>query len=231
MRMKKIVQNLMAFIGKTSAHIHMPYNRKKLDLNKYFELEKKLRDSLSVPFAIGLVSTDGEASNIFIKAANLFASNKKKSKSKITHSFAYIDCINGYKHRVAEMTVNGFIINPLLSAIGQRDNVIIRVPNELLMPESVRRYAKDYLLGLAKKDEEGNIEYDFNHDNKDSEKMDCSEMIFLALKYGYEKADIRFPMMMETRLGYEAITPTDLEYSDLFVTIYDSKKGFLDGSL
>jgi len=223
--------NLVASIlGKTVGKWKFPYVDKKYDLDHYFELEKRLRE-LDSPFAVALTKGYGHGSNILIKIAQSFTSNKAKRNCKITHAIAHIGINNGYKHRAVEAIATGIQEVSLLKAIGQKDVVVIRVPNPKKLNSQVCKYAIEYLKNLVERDKVKNIEYDNKHDYHNDESLDCSETIYRALTYGFRMADQESSVKLINVAGKDIWSPADIRVSDLFIDLYTSEKGFIDGNV
>ena len=54
--------------------------------------------------------------------------------------------------------------------------------------------------------------------------MDCSETIMQALAHGFRMTDQKNLIQMVKRGGKQTWAPADILYSDLFDTIYDSRR-------
>ena len=224
-----MLNKIIGFLTNTIAEIELPYVNKKFNLKDYFKIEQMLSE-LKVPFAVVLVTTNGNiGSNFLIRTVNKLSPLKIKRKSNITHAIAYVDLIDGLRHRTVESISEGLVEQRLLTSIGQRDEVIIMKPVDTVLNEQVCKYVLEYIHSKVREDRKENIEYDFDHDILDPEKMDCSELIFNALAYGYKKADQMMPLMPVERgmLGMKKLTftPVDLQHSPLFEVMYDSKVG------
>ena len=219
--MSWIINFLVSTIGKIS----FPFVEKKFNLNHYFEIEKELA-KLSVPFAIGVVTTYGHGTNVLIRGAQFVSKDKRKRKSKKTHALAVIETRNG-KFRTAEAIGEGVQEVSFLSSIGNRDEVKIRIPNPKLMNDQVCSFALDYIKRVLAIDLAKNIPYDVKHDLMDPKRYDCSGLIFHAIKYGYEKAGQKNLLHTVNRAGKVSWAPVEAEFSDLFIDLYDSKKGFI----
>jgi hypothetical protein len=217
-------------LSNTVGEWHWPWVDKKFSLKDYFEIENKIRE-LDVPFVVGLVKTNGHGSNLLIGIAQSFTKDKRKRGSEITHALAHIGVNKGYKHRVVEAIGEGIREVSLLEAIGQRDKVILRVPNPKLLNDQVCKYAIEYLKDLADRDRELNIAYDNEHNYQNDEALDCSETIYHALSYGFEKAGHSNKVIMIERAGKKTWAPIDIRYSDLFIDLYVSGKGFTNGNI
>lgn len=206
---KKIIVPIVDTLGK----VHLPYVDKRFNLDHY-SMVKNILDGHE--YAIGLVSTSGHFSNLMIKAANIFCKDKRKFKTKRTHSF--IIC-NG---RVIEATSKGLRECSLLKAIGQRDYVTIRIPNESFIPKVVQEGACFYLEKRIEEDSVKNISYDVEHDITNDRKLDCSESIYASLKFGYERVGQKEKITEVERFGILTWTPADAEFSKLFKTVYEN---------
>lgn len=220
-----IVTFFINLLSKTLGSWSLPYVDKKFNLNHYFQIESKLSE-LRVPFAIGVVTTYGHGSNILIKIAQMISKDKRKRKSKKTHALAIVETKNG-KFRTAEEMGPGLQEVTLLSSIGQRDEVLIRVPNPRLVNDQVCSYALEYIRKVLAIDRMKNIEYDNDHNLESDERMDCSELIYHALNYGFKKAGQKSLIKTVNRGGKKSWAPVEAQFSELFVDVYDSKKGFL----
>lgn len=217
---------LMKLYSKTIAKIDFPFSHKKFKLQDYFKLEEEL-NKLEVPFAVGIVTTYGSGSNLGIRLSNLISKNKDKKKSRKTHAFIFINNYDGRKFRVAEQVGTGLQEVSLLEAIGQRDEVTIRVPNKKFIADTTSNVAREYILDLLKQDEIENIPYDNTHALLMDNTSDCSGLVWQSLSYAFK--ELGQDNLLETidRAGLETYTPVDAEFSKLFNTIYDSKKGFI----
>lgn len=220
-----IVNWIVKLLSNTLGQWSLPYVEKKFNLNHYFKLEKELA-KLEVPFAIGVVTTYGHGSNLLIHGAQFLSKDKRKRKSNITHALAVIDTRNG-KFRTVEAIGNGIQEVTLLSSIGNRDEVKIRVPNKNLVNNEVAKHALEYIRQVAERDFEENIAYDLKHDLLDQKRYDCSELIFHALNHGFEMAGQKALTKTVKRGGKVSWAPVEAEFSKLFVDLYDSKKGFI----
>jgi hypothetical protein len=221
-----IVNLFVKLLSNTIGKWSLPYVEKKFNLNHYFLIEKEL-SKLNVPFAISVVTTYGHGSNLLISGAQKLSKDKRKRKSNITHALSIVETRNG-KFRAAEAMGPGIQEVSLLSAIGQRDEVKIRVPNPKLMNDQVCSFALDYIKRVLAIDRTKNIPYDLDHDLMDPERYDCSELIFHAVSYGFEKAGQMNLLKTVSRAGKKSWAPVEAEFSELFIDIYDSKKGFLE---
>jgi len=219
--MKKVIDLFIKLYTNTVATWHFPFVDKKFELLDYYEIEKKLRE-LEVPFAVVLVNTYGHGSSIGIRLAGWIG---RRLWSKKTHVAIYIDLRKGYKHRAVEAVSEGIREVPLVKAIGQRDEVLVRVPDRSLLNEAVSSKALEYIHSVLDLDDAKNIEYDFKHDLLNDETQDCAELFYNSLKYGFEKADQYFPLKPIMRAGMPTFTPVDVEKCELFVDLYDSKRG------
>lgn len=224
----KILNWIINFISKTFGTWHWPWVDKQFPIQDYFEIEKRIRE-LEVPFAVGLVKTNGHGSNILIKIGQGLSKDKRNRKCNIVHALAHIGLYGGYKHRVVEAIGDGIREVPLLQAVGQRDVVIIRTPNWSKLNPVVCKYAIEYLKDLADRDKEKNIAYDNAHDYYNAEALDCSETVYRALEYGFKKADQVLSISLINRGGKMTWTPADIRFSDLFIDMYVSGEGFKNG--
>ncbi len=208
----------------TFAKLKMPYNHKRFKLCDYFKIEKEL-DKLDIPFAIGISTTYGNGSNMGIKINNLFSKDKRKRKSKKTHVFIFINQRDGYKFRVAEQIGSGLHEISLLEAIGQQDELMIRVPNKKFLPDNVSSVALEYIHKLLDRDALENKEYDNTHLLDMDDSSDCSGLLWQALTYAFSELELENLLRTVERGGMETYTPVDVEFSRLFNTIYDD--GFI----
>ena len=221
-----IVNWFVKILSNTIGEWSFPWVEKKFNLNHYFAIERELA-KLEVPFAIAVVTTYGHGSNLLIKGAQLLSKDKRKRKSNKTHALTIVDTKNG-KFRTVEAIGNGIQEVSLLSSIGQRDEVKIRIPNKSLVNDQVCKFALDYIRQVARRDDQENIAYDLEHDLLDPKRYDCSELIFHALNYGFEMAGQKALTKTVTRGGKLSWAPVEAEFSKLFVDLYDSKKGFIE---
>lgn len=219
------VNFFVKLFSNTIGRLSFPHVEKKFNLNHYFKIEKELA-KLEVPFAIAVVTTYGHGSNILIRFAHFLSKDKRKRNSKKTHALAIVETTNG-RFRAVEAMGEGIREVTLLSSIGGRDEVKIRVPNKGLFNDSAAKYALDYIKQVAERDVSGNIAYDLQHDLLDKKRYDCSELIFHALNHGFEMAGQKALTKTVTRGGRISWAPVEAEFSKLFVDLYDSKKGFL----
>jgi hypothetical protein len=222
----KLVNFFVKLISESIGSLSLPYIQKKFNLNHYFLIEKEIA-KLEVPFAIGLVTTYGHGSNILIKAVQLISKDKRKRKSNKTHAFAIVSTENGKFRTVEAIGKGGIQEVTLLSSIGNRDELKIRVPNKGLVNNEVSKHALDYIRQVSKRDNEQNIGYDLKHDLLDPKRYDCSELIFHALNHGFEMAGQKALTKTVKRAGKISWAPVEAEFSKLFVDLYDSKKGFV----
>lgn len=219
---------LVNFIGATICHWHFPFVDKKFNLNHYFEIEKALQARPNA-LAFAVVSTDGHGSNIAVKAVQWLSKNVLKRQSKSTHALIIIN--NKDKNfRAAEMVGAGMQETTLLSSIGNRDHVKILVPKFDKMPEDVCNQVLDYVNRHLVIDAAKNIPYDLKHDITNPRRYDCSSLCFHAINYAYKKCGIRFSLLPVKRWGQETWTPSDVEYCELFETLYDSKIGLISAN-
>lgn len=226
----KIINWLVTFISNTFGTWHFPWVEKKFNMSDYFELEKRLRE-MEVPFVIGLVKTNGFGSNVLITIAQCLIGKTDYPSCNITHALAHIGLHDGFKHRVVESIGDGVREVSLLKAIGQRDVVIIRIPNPKKLNSQVCKYAIEFLKDLADRDRKQAIKYDLQHDYDNADTLDCSETIYLALEYGFKKADQESSIKMINRAGKKSWAPADIRFSDLFIDFYVTGKGFTNGNL
>lgn len=217
---------LVKLLQKTIGSWHWPFVDKKFNLNHYFEIEKEL-EKLPVPFAVAVVTTYGHGSNLLIRLANRLSKDPRKKKTRKTHALAIV-CAEKNKARTVEAIGRGIQEFTLLSSIGARDEVKIRIPNYKVMNEQVCKFALEYIESVAEVDREQNIPYDVLHDLEDPTRYDCSELIYHAINHGYDWAGQRRLTKTVVRLGQKSWSPAELEFSELFVDLYDSKKGFVN---
>lgn len=235
----KILNWLIRMLSKTVGEWHWPWVDKGFAIEEYFEIEKLIR-TFSNPLVVGLVKTKGHGSNLLISASQFFS---KKKCFKITHALVHIGIYKGYKHRVVESVGDGIQLVPLLTAIGQKDNVVLRRPNPKLVNDMVCKHAIEYIHEVEKRDAEIGIEYDNDHiydiitieqikdySNKNV-KLDCSETMMQALEHGFKMTGQKSLIKMINRGGKLMWAPSDIYFSELFITFYDSRKGFIDGNL
>lgn len=217
-----MINFLIGIYTKTIAKLNFPFSHKRFNPRDYFPIEVEL-GKLPVSFAVILVTTYGSGSNIGIKIAQWIG---VKKWSKKTHAVAYIDCRDGYKHRIAEASGSeGIRIISLLEGICQKDEVSILVPDYHVMNESICNFTLKYLHGVLDRDKESDVDYDNDHDLMNTDLYDCSELLFHAINYGYKRArhvQLLEPVKRAKRLTF---TPLDLELSPLFIKMYDSKEG------
>lgn len=213
---------LLVAIGKIFGEISVPFNCKKFDLNHYFKIEEML-EKLPESFAVCLVGTDGYASNLFIRFTYLFSKDRRKWKSAYVHTVPFIGIRNGYKYMACESVGNGIQEVKLLKAIGQRDRVKVLAPNPEKMPAEVVKHVITFLNVLLDRDKETNIPYDYTHDLYCQKAMDCSEVVFHALRYAYDQEGIACPVKVFRRFKRDSYLPVDIEFSELFTTVYDSE--------
>ena len=232
----KILNFFIDLVSKTIGEMSLPFVDKEFNLDDYFQIEEMIRD-LSNPFVVGIVKTKGHGSNLLIQGAQFFSKDKRKRKGEVTHALAHIGIFNGFKHRVVESIGGGIRECSLLKAIGQRDIVVLRKPNPRLVNDMVCKHAIEYIKEVAKRDAIRNIKYDNGHDysiitmeelkdySKENVKFDCSETVMQALEHGFRMTSQASIIKMVKRGGKSTWTPADILYSDLFITIYDSRRG------
>jgi len=233
----KILNWFIKLISKTIGLLHLPFVDKSFPLSDYFEIEKHIR-GLESPFVVGAVKINGHGSNILIGLVQSISS--KGGAFKVTHALAHIGLYNGFKHRVVQSVGSGIKESSLLEAIGQRDTVVLRRPNPKVLNSKVCEHALEYLHAVAKRDAQVNIEYDNVHDYSEitieqvreysnkNVKMDCSETVMQAINHGFKMTNQKSLINMVNRAGKESWAPSDLYNSKLFITFYDSKKGFIN---
>ena len=215
---------LIKIYSNTLGKWHMPYSHKHFKLNDYFKIEEKLKE-LKVPFAIGLITAHGNGSNIGIRLSNKISKDKGKRRSKKTHLFIYVAHIDGCKFRVVEQVATGLQNSSLLEAIGQKDEVMIRVPNKRYIADPTATIAAEYAAKLVAIDKVTPIEYDNTHALDMDHASDCSGLLWQALTYAFSELELENLLETVDRVGMETYTPVDVEYSKLFTTIYDD--GFI----
>jgi len=220
----KIINWFVALVSKTLGEWHWPWVDKQFKIEDYFDIEVMIRN-LQSPFVVGLVKTNGHGSNLLINFAQKMGGKNKGAVT--THALAHIGIYKDYKHRVVEAIGEGIREVPLLKAIGQRDIVILRRPDHTRINSVVCAHAIDYLKDMAKRDAENNITYDNDHDYSNDMSVDCIETVYQALTYGFEKEGLENPIKLVDRAGKMTSSPADFELSDLFITIYDSRIGFI----
>ena len=232
---------IINLVSNTIGKWHFPWVDKAFNLEDYFLIEKELRD-LDCPFAVGIVKTNGHGSNLLIRIVQLLSSDSRKRKSEVTHALAHIGINKGYKHSVVESLGDGIREVSLLKAIGQRDRVILRMPNPQFLNKKLCEHAVEYIKEVAKRDAYFNIQYDNAHnyeiipieDIKDystiNVKLDCSETIMQAIEHGFKMTGQKSMIKMEMRGGISTWSPEDIHYSRLFITFYDSE-GDNDGRI
>jgi len=232
----KVLNFIINILSKTIGEWHFPWVDKKFNLKDYFLIEGQIR-KLSSPFVVGVVKTNGHGSNLLIRFAQLFSKDARKRKGEITHALAHIGIYDGYKHRVVESLGDGIREHSLLESIGQRDTVILRRPNPKFLNPTLCNHAIDYIKEVAKRDAFNNIEYDNDHDyktipiedimdytNTKNLKLDCSETVMQALEHGFRMTGQVSIIKMVKRGGKLTWIPADILFSDLFITMYDSRK-------
>ena len=227
---------IINLLSKTLGEWSWPWVDKEFPLKDYFGIEKEIR-KLQNPFVVGLVKTKGHGSNILIRFAQLISSDPRKRKGQVTHALAHIGIFNGFKHRVVESVGEGIQEVSLLESIGQRDTVILRAPDPLLLSDEICNHALDYIKEVAKRDSLQNIEYDNDHNyeiitieelkdySKRNIRLDCSETIMQALEHGFKMVGVPSMINMINRGGKSTWSPIDILFSNLFITIYDSRRG------
>lgn len=231
----KILDFLIKLVSNTVGRWHFPWVDKNFALKDYFAIESKIRE-LSSPFVVGVVKTNGHGSNLLISIAQCFS--PKNKCYRVTHALAHIGLYNGYKHRVVESIGEGVQEVPLLEAIGQRDEVILRKPNPQLINDNVCQHAIEYIKAVAERDAKTNITYDNYHDysiipieqirdhSSENVQLDCSETIMQALEHGFKMTGQKSLIKMVNRAGKSTWAPSDIYHSDLFITMYDSRIDF-----
>jgi len=229
----KIINKIITFMSNAAGSIHAPWINKEFNLKDYRKIEKKI-ETLSTPFFVGLVKTNGNFSNLLIYIAQLFS---KKRTKRVTHAFAHI----GDEFKIVESIGKGIQKISLLEAIGQRDSVVLRYPNPHFLNNTLCDHAIDYIKAVVKRDVEIGVEYDIKHsyaiipieDIRDysikNVKLDCSELIMQALEHGFRMTDQRSLIKKTNRAGKKSWSPGDIYFSELFITFYDSRKGFING--
>ena len=218
--MKALLNLFIKVYSNTLGKWHMPFSHKKFNLNDYFKIEEKLKE-LNVPFAIGLVTTYGNGSNLGIKFSNWMSKDKRKKKSKKTHLFIYAAHLDGFKFRVAEQVGTGLQNSSLLEAIGQKDEVKIRIPDKRYIADPTATLATEYINNLLNIDKDTPINYDNKHVLDMDNTSDCSGLLWQALTYAFSELGLENLLETIDRLGMETFTPVDAEFSKLFTTIYD----------
>lgn len=235
MRAPEFISNtFFKLIDRTLGKWHWPFADKKFNLNHYFTIEKEMM-KLPSPYAVAVVSTYGHGSNMLIKLIQQFSKEKEKRSSKFTHALVVVN--NKDKNfRVAEAIGAGLQEATLLSAIGNRDMVKILVPDYSKMPVEACNHALDYVYEVIEKNRLNRIPYDLKHNMEDPDRYDCSELVYASVNYGFKKAGLPAPLRPITRLGSKTWAPCDVEFSDLFKILYDTKDGLretpeIDGRL
>lgn len=223
--MKKLFSWVTKIYAKTLGKWHVPYNHKLFNLNDYFKIEEKLKE-LEVPFAIGLVTTYGNGSNLGIVLGNKLSKDKRKRKSKKTHLFIYAGSMEGHKFRVVEQVGTGLQNTSLLCAIGQKDEVMIRIPNKKFIADPTSKLVIEYVSNLLDKDDVTPIPYDNAHRLDMDDTSDCSGLLWQALTYAFNELELENLLKTVDRIGIETYAPVDAEFSKLFTTIYDN--GFVE---
>ena len=238
--MKTVLNLIVKLLSNTIGQWHLPYINKKFPIEDYFKIEEYIR-GLSNPFVVGAVRTHGNGSNLLIGLAQCFSPTKKCFR--VTHVLAHIGIFGGFRHRVVESLGPGIREVPLLQAIGQRDDVVLRKPNPRLLNDEVCKHAIEYIQEVAIRDSFKNIDYDTVHDysiitleelkdySNNNIHLDCSETIMQALEHGFKMTGQKSLVKMVDRVGKKTWTPAELYHSELFITFYDSKEGFIDGDL
>jgi len=221
--MKKLLIKFMTMTSEWS----WPLSQKKFIMSDYLALEDYFEEE-GCQFAVALVSTSGAVSNFWIRLSFLFG-NQKHKFSNLTHAAVYIGEYH-YPHTVVESIGKGVLTRTLVELLCNRDNVKILIPSKK-MNRKVVQNIRENAIKISKRDEISPIGYDYSHNPNDQATYDCSELIYDSVKKAYLQADQPCPLKTIRRLGQETYSPIDLEFSDLFETVYDSKKGFLNGKI
>lgn len=234
----KILNWLIRLVSKTIGEWHLPFVDKEFQLKDYFAIIDYI-DKLPSPFVVGTVKIKGHGSNILIGIAQYISS--KHDAFKITHALSHIGKNDKFKHAAIQSVGTGIQEVSFLEVIGQRDTVVLRKPNPKLLNDKVCEHALEYMKAVVERDEKINIEYDNNHDysiitieqmrdySNNNIKMDCSETVMQALDHGFRMTNQKSLVKMVERVGKKTWTPLELYNSELFITFYDSKKGFING--
>jgi len=201
---------------KTIAKTHWPLCNKKFEIKDYYEIEEHLKDC---KLAVILVTTYGNGSNMGIKFAQSVGT---KNKTKKTHAALFIGFKDGLPMVIEASGTYGIQVVPLVQVIGQRDEVMIRVANPHLLNSSIENFMVKYVNTVIERDGELDIPYDEDHNLEDLTKYDCAELIYHALIHGFLKARHKVTVKPVVRWGKKTYTPIELEFSDLFKTIYDN---------
>jgi len=224
--MKFLINIFVNLYAKTIGSWSLPYVNKKFPIRDYFKIEKMLRN-LDSPLAIALVTTYGNGSNVGIRVGQWIGPKKWTKKTHVAIQFEIKD---GYKHRVAEavggepMNNGGLIETTLLEAIGQRDEVKILVPDfDSPLNQRIASFVCDFVADKVREDKINPIPYDDGHSILTPE-LNCSELLYKALRYAFNRADAHNPMEPVIRGGIPTWTPADVEYSDFFRVVYDSER-------
>lgn len=226
MALRALLQNIVNLLTGTIGHLNIPYSHKKFPLDDYFKIEKKLLES-GVNFAVAVVTTYGAGSNLLVKASTLVSKDKRKRSSNKTHALAILE-IRPNRFRTVEMFGQGLVEKTLLSSIGNRDEVKILIPDPRYMDYEMCEDFYNYIDRVAHMDRQRNVEYDFSHQVGNSDKFDCSELIYHALEYAQKnKYGIDHSLKTYKRFGVESFSPVDIEYLEEFKCFYCSKEGFL----
>lgn len=204
-----------------SSNFNWPLSHKQFDIKDVSKIEKYLEDN-EIKFAVLLVSTKGALSNFWIRLSYLFGSEKKKF-SKYTHAVGYWgkkDC----RHYVVEAIGTGVETMRLGESISQRDSVGLFIVKNVANP--ILEKMHNHLDRIAKRDNDKNVTYDFEHNAEDHQEYDCSEVIFDCVNSAFRESDQIAPLKTIKRLGMKTFSPIDIEQSDLFEVVYDNKEGF-----
>ena len=201
---------------KTIAKLHWPLCNKKFQIKDYYKIEESLKDC---KLAVILVTTYGNGSNMGIKIAQNIGT---KNKTKKTHAALFIGFKDGIPMVVEASGSYGIQVVPLIQVIGQRDEVMVRISNPHLLNRSVENFMTEYVNDVIGRDGELDIPYDEDHNLEDQSRYDCAELVYHALVYAFKKARHKVLINPVVRWGKKTYTPIELEFSDLFETIYDN---------
>lgn len=206
-----MISFIFRILTKTIGAIHWPYSSKKFNLADFQGIENKLKN---LPMALLLVTTYGSfGSNILIRLGQWLGLWAWSTK---THVLIYI----GGGRVIEASGSEGIRVVSLLEAIGQRDEVKIKIP---ILPAKVYIEMINFLEGIIESDIKKPILYDNDHNLLDKTAFDCSELLFHALNFGLEANQMQKikPIM---RFGRKTFTPIDADYLAVFATIYDSQR-------
>lgn len=212
-----MIQWLIKIFTKTLAKIELPYIHKGFPLKDYFKLEKLLKDE---KVAVVLVTTYGSGSNLGIKFGQWFG---KWKYSKKTHALLFVGRDKDkFKSMSVEAVGSGIQKISFLEAIGQRDEVKVMILRHDIFNEKMINDVVDFINTIYLKDLNKNIEYDNDHNLSTDDKYDCSELCYKAINFALKKNNSGFSISPVNRLGKISFAPSDLEDTNLLLTVYDN---------